>query len=188
MGKIRTFLSLNIDQKSITKLEQIQKALKHLLKEYNIKWEKPGKLHITLRFLGDIDDRNIPILITELDKIKTGFNHIEFNVSGIGFFPDTRHANVIFISLTEVNTNSQILIEQIDNVIKIFRIIPDKKFVPHITIGRFRQGRKKRIKEKIDLSFADFKIVFNEFYLMKSILKSKGSEHEIISKFQFQSF
>ena len=185
MGKIRTFLSLNIDQKSITKLEQIQKALKHLLKEYNIKWENPEKFHLTIRFLGYIDENEIEFIKEELKKISTGFEIIKYTVSGIDFFPHRKRPNVIFINLTEEYENANKFVTQIDQVITSFGIIPDKKFVPHITLGRFRHDKRKKITERFNFTPAPIELVFDSFYLMKSVLKSSGSEYEAIQKFKF---
>ena len=59
LGKIRTFLSLNAVGSIIPVLRAIQDDVKTELKNYPVKWENPDNFHLTLRFLGDIDENKI---------------------------------------------------------------------------------------------------------------------------------
>ena len=186
MNKIRTFISLNIDKSSIEKLKPVQSDVMDSLKNYHVKWTDSGNFHLTLRFTGGVEENIISQLSDKLSEIKTGFNSIKFKTSGIGFFPNQKHPNVVFIDLKEAGSNSEQLVEKIDNVIISFGIKPDNKFVPHITLGRFKHEGRKKLTVCINTVYENFEMEFDSFFLMKSILKTTGAEYEVIKKIKLQ--
>src|SRR6478736_6785769 len=118
-----------------------------MLKDYPVKWTNSDKFHLTLRFLGNIEKSEIDSLTAELNKIKPGFNKLIFQISDIGFFPDKKYPNVVYIGLEEPGNNSVKLIEMIDTVIIGHGIKPDNKFVPHVTLGRFKHEGKRKLSD-----------------------------------------
>lgn len=185
MGKIRSFLSLNIESAITEQLAAIQRDVQNALASYPVKWEESGKLHMTLRFLGDIDEDKIGQLNFTLERLKLDFDSINFTANSVGFFPNPKYPNVVFIGLEENGINSQKLVEFIDKIIFNFGVKPEKRFIPHITLGRFRKDKRVKIDEPINFNVEPIQIEFNSFYLMSSILTPKGSEYEKISEFNF---
>lgn len=185
LGKIRTFLSLNVESSLKSMLGAIQDDVKTELKNYHVKWENPDKFHLTLRYLGDIDESKIEELAYILDRLKVEFESIKFAVDDIGFFPNQKYPNVVFISLAEEGNNSGKLVEFIDKILASFGIKPDKKFIPHITLGRFRRDKRICLDKPVEVNVVPANIEFDRFCLMKSVLQSGGSEHYIIQEFKF---
>ncbi len=185
LEKVRSFLSLNIDASIINSLAVIQNRVKEALNEYAVKWEHPDKFHLTLRFLGDLYQNSISELIRHLETVNFDFKTIETFTSGIGFFPDRKFPNVVFIDLTEIGCNLDVLTDNIDKVLSNFGIKPDKKFVPHITIGRFRREKRKKLEGNFNTETERININFDSYYLMKSILTPSGSFYNEIKCFPF---
>lgn len=185
LGKIRAFLSLNLGKEEIRALRQDQAAIKHTLGSENIRWEDPDKYHLTLRFLGDIDEDIVEPLSDTLDRLKLEIDTIDFETEKIGFFPNRRFPNIMYAGLKEYENNSEALVSLIDKVIYNFEIIPDKKFIPHITFGRFSRKKRVKINASAEFSLSKIKIGFDSFSLMRSKLMPSGSEYEEISKFNF---
>ena len=65
-----------------------------------MKWERPEKIHITLRFLGDLEEDTVAAINDNLSKF-IGQREIESGLSGLGGFPDLRFPRVLFIGLEE---------------------------------------------------------------------------------------
>ncbi len=185
LGKIRTFLSLNTDVSVQPFLAEIQNEVKEQLSMHQIKWEDPARFHLTLRFLGDIDEKNISMLTSVLERLKFDFEKITFTAKGIGFFPNPKYPNVVFIDLSEHGSNTDKLVGFIDKIILNFGVKPEKKFVPHITIGRFNRDKRIKIDSPPKTDFSPFNIEFGSFFLMQSILQSEGSLHIAINEFIF---
>jgi len=185
--KIRTFLSLNVSGAEVLKMKEIQDQLKTKFSSGGIKWEDSAKFHLTLRFLGDIDEEKIPDLEAVLERLKFDFEKIKFTVKGIGFFPNSKYPNVVFIDLSEHDSNTEKLVGFIDKIIFNFGVKPEKKFVPHITIGRFKRDKRVKIESPVETDFAPFNIEFGSFFLMQSILQKEGSAHIAVNEFSFNA-
>ena len=186
MDKIRTFISLNAEESLKEKLKLIQDAVKKKLKDYPVKWTDSSKFHLTLRFLRSLEENDVIQLTNNLSDIKPGFNDLKFITTGLGFFPNPEFPNVVFVNLTEDSNNAEKLTEQIDSLIISFGIKPDKKFIPHVTLGRFKHEAGKKLTANLNVPFENFELKFQSFFLMKSILKSTGPEYEVIKEFKLQ--
>ena len=68
MKKTRAFLSLNLEVPLKIKIAEIQKKLQNSLSRYKIKWENPDKFHLTIRFLGDLDENQLNEIKESLEK------------------------------------------------------------------------------------------------------------------------
>lgn len=186
MGKIRLFLSLNLKSTEIELLKKDQAAVKEKLGVEDIRWSDPEKFHLTLRFLGDIDEDKAPALAETLERLKFDFETIDFETENIGFFPESKYPNVIYAGLKENGNNSEVLVGFIDKIIYNFGVKPDKRFIPHITLGRFNRNKRRKITEPLDFSIQKFKIEFESFCLMQSRLTPAGSVYELLNKFNFR--
>lgn len=185
MDKIRSFLSLNIDSSLTESFRAVQDNVKSELNEYPVKWESPEKLHLTLRFLGDVRADRIDDLVFTLERLKVDFDTMNFTTNGVGFFPNAKYPNVVYVGLEEKGSNSEKLVEFIDKIILNFGVKPEKRFIPHITLGRFRRDKRVRIDKQIEVKVEKIDVEFDSFYLMQSQLTPKGSVYSIISEFKF---
>ena len=186
MPKKRLFISLNPDQNVLNELGKIQQNLKEKYPVHNIRWGESDKLHLTLRFLGDINEENIPALAGTLERLKFDFETISFETDRIGFFPDNKYPNVIYAGLIESGNNTELLVGFIDKIIFNFGVKPDKKFIPHITLGRFNRSKRIKINEPENTAINKFTVEFDSFNLMQSSLTPDGSVYELINIFNFR--
>lgn len=191
---MRAFISINIDNDTRKKIFEIQKEVKGKVAEINrefldaIKWETSDKFHMTLFFLGEVSEAKLILLTNELNKFSENFETeiISFSAKGINAFPKLRFPRVLILELENPDKKVFELSEKINDVCKKIGFISDKKFHPHITLGRVRRDKKINLTElagkiKTDLSFS-----VNGFYLMESKLRSSGSEYHIIREYKFK--
>ena len=186
MNPVRSFIALNIENPEINRLRIIQERVKSELTDYKVKWENPFKFHLTLRFLGDVEEKLLSGISTELGSIEAGFDNIILSTDGIGFFPDKKHPNVVFINFTDTDSRAAFIAEEIEKKLKISGFKPEKKFIPHITLGRFRRDNKKRIEDNFKIDVEPFQIILSSFYMMKSVLKPSGSVYEVLKEYKFK--
>lgn len=185
MPKSRLFLALVPDLNIVDLLTSAQTALKDVLSNYTIRWANPLKFHMTMRFLGDVEDEKINSLIDVLDRIKFDFEELKFGTFEIGFFPNRRYPNVVYAGFEERGAVSVSLINSIDSIMKNFGIMPDKKFVPHITLGRFDRSKRRKLGTIVTPDLPPAEVIFESFSLMKSTLQQGGSEYTELCKFNF---
>ena len=184
---MRSFISLNINEDIKEEIQNIQKKVKDYLgesKRHLIRWEKREKFHMTLFFLGDVAADMVNDLIKELEFIKfQPNNEIFFHANSINAFPRLRYPRVLFVDMYNKDRKALILYNKIFDVLKLFKFEPDKKFHPHITLGRVKRDQKMNLTDlKDEIKFKiDFSI--SSFYLMESKLDYRGSMYKVTKKF-----
>lgn len=176
-----------MDGSYISSAAAVQLSLKGALHGISVRWEDPAKLHLTLRFLGDIGIGHIDELAGVLNRLKFDFEKINFEACNIGFFPNQKFPNVVYIGLEEIGENSAKLVGFIDKIVYNFGVKPDKRFVPHITLGRFSRNKRIQLTKMVEVNFEKFNIEFTSFCLMKSELTSGGSVHSVIKEIDFSN-
>ena len=184
---MRSFISLNIDEDVKEKIHKIQNEVKGYLgeeKKHLVRWEKKDKFHMTLFFLGDVTPIMVNDLIKELEFIKfQPNNEIFFHANSINAFPRLRYPRVLFVDMYNKDKKALILYNKIFDVLKLFKFEPDKKFHPHITLGRIKRDQKMNLTDiKDEIKFKiDFSI--SSFYLMESKLDYRGSVYKTTKRF-----
>lgn len=144
------------------------------------------KLHITLKFIKEVNEQETQRICKQLEQIKR--TRFSLRIAGFGAFPDTKRVRVIWIGL-ENNNELQTLVQDIENSIVEKESQKEEKFVPHITIARTRTNQQnKKIMEFLNKNknefFGEFEV--KEFVLMESIPRIDRYEYREIQKFQLR--
>lgn len=165
--------------------EDVSKQL-HALQD---KLRIPGKatltksFHLTLKFLGEVDEEKLLTLIGGLSKIK--FQSFEASLSEIGAFPNTDNPRVVWIGL-EPNETINALQKDIDSATQKLGFDPDNRFHPHLTLARIKflkdKNSFKDLLEDIAPHQALFKV--DSFKLIRSTLTPEGPVYEILESFK----
>ncbi|HEX7555217.1 MAG TPA: RNA 2',3'-cyclic phosphodiesterase, partial [Leptolinea sp.] len=134
---MRTFIAIPFQKNTLDRLALIQKNLQSGIRE-GVSWVNPMSVHLTLKFLGEVDEPTIIKINQELEEV--GRSTTEFNVTcgGIGCFPNDRHPKVIWFG---VLADSQLweLQKQVENFcFDLGFPREERKFSPHLTLGRVK--------------------------------------------------
>ncbi len=139
------------------------------------------RLHLTLKFLGDVSDDKVDKIVDCLSKIS--FRSFSVSLSQLGLFPSESYFRVLWVGLEpkEVICSLQ---NQIDNSLKC---LFDKEtgFQPHITLARikFVKNKEQFIDFIKSLKIKPISFEVHEFKLVKSTLQKGGSLYETIETF-----
>lgn len=184
---MRSFISLNIDEDVKEKIHKIQNEVKDYLgeeKKHFVRWEKKDKFHMTLFFLGDATPDMVNDLIKELEFIKLKpDSEIFFYANSISAFPRLKYSRVLFVDMYNKDKKALELYNKLYDALKLFRFKPDKKFHPHITLGRVKRDQKLDLTGLKDTIKFKIKFSINSFYLMESKLDFRGSEYKVTKRF-----
>ena len=179
----RAFLAIDIDEKLIGKIEEIQEEFKKI--NANIKFVEIENIHFTLKFFGNIDKNMVEeISIATLNVLKE-YEPMEIAIRGTGSFPNEDYIKVIWLGIKE---NPQLidLAKKLDEEFRKLGFKKERNYSPHLTIGRMRSPKnKKEVKEKI-ATFKDTKIGkmnIDKISLKKSELTPKGPIYSDIKTF-----
>ena len=143
-------------------------------------WVKPGNIHLTMVFLGDVNEKDIPAVISSIDNVTVKYESFDISLGGMGLFPDIRRPRVLWLGLDGEIERLGSLRDDLQIPLEAFGIEQEKRlFKPHLTLGRFRRPVKDRnLLGKVIDDFSDisgFNRKLHELILFKSELKPGGS-------------
>ncbi|MCB1177467.1 MAG: RNA 2',3'-cyclic phosphodiesterase [Leptospiraceae bacterium] len=148
-----------------------------------VKWVEVENFHITLQFLGDLEDSSLPSLIESLSEIQ--FSPFTVYLEGISYFQESRSLPV-WISVTPKDSVIH-LKSEIDKSLRKLNLPTSKNYTPHLTLGRIKKFHESRWFQYLE-TFQDFRtneFEVNSFELIKSTLTPSGSIYEVVEEFSF---
>ena len=149
------------------------------------RWVPVEQLHLTLSFLGEVDNATTKLLVDKLAQIKASEFNIRFAEAGC--FPNQRQPRVLWVGLKpEPLLNN--LASMVRNVALSCNIPQEERpFSPHITLARIRQQVKQPITAFFDLYQKQElpSIPVREFILFQSQLTPQGALHTPLKSFFF---
>lgn len=139
-----------------------------------VRWEKEDKIHITLKFIGGIEDKAVKDVLDRVKYIASKTPPLKVKFSHIDAFPDFRRPRVLVLRL-ENNKEFQDLNSILEDELSSLGIKKEeRKFIPHITIGRINKNFRAMDKTP-ELRINDF--IIRDIGLIKSELRKEGSEY-----------
>ena len=172
---MRTFIAIDTP-------EEVQKHLKEIQEQINgnVKLSLAKDFHLTLKFLGEVQEEKIPEIKEKLSKIK--FNKFKTTLSKIGVFPSENHIRVVWVGL---NPEEELikLTTEINNELKEFK--DDHKFHAHLTLARvkFVEDKAEFINKLKNIKIKQIEFEIDKFKLKKSTLTPQGAIYEDLGVF-----
>ncbi|OGW84245.1 MAG: 2'-5' RNA ligase [Omnitrophica bacterium RIFCSPLOWO2_01_FULL_45_10] len=177
---MRTFIAIELSAQIHESLAQIQAHLKY--SGADVKWVENNNIHLTLKFLGEVDDKKVEEVKANLEAIAKETRPFEITLKDVGAFPKIDYPRVIWAGLDKGVQESKVLAEKIDEALSGIGFEKEARpFAAHLTIGRVRSPKNKAaLKEKIlslhSTSYAACpKQSINSIFLFQSTLTPSGS-------------
>lgn len=181
MSVIRSFIAIDLPESLYAPLEQVSENLQGKLKDMPIRWVPVPNIHLTLKFLGDVSEKNIPMIQEILHAEAASHKQFEISVGGFGVFPSYTRPRVIWIGVEAPEELHQ-LYRRIDVETARLGYAPDKrKFNPHVTLGRVSRNANSKEVRFIGGELRKYKLGFlgaariMDVHLFRSDLSPKGA-------------
>ena len=142
------------------------------------KWVDAGNLHVTLRFIGEVDEGTAGDIDDALLQIRAP--RFALALAGIGHFGNGAAARMIWIGV-EKNPALLHLHEKVENALMRLRLVPEgRRYVPHVTLARLRQVPPARLQEFLTehALFRAEPFPVDRFSLVASYLTKAGPIYE----------
>jgi 2'-5' RNA ligase len=188
MERKRLFIAIDISEEVRAAIEGHVNALKGFQNK-SVRWEKPEKIHLTLKFLGDTAVAKVPQIGALLSEAASNRHCFDLTAQGTGVFPSQDKARVLWIGLNRIEPLEQ-LHADIENRLESIDIPKeDRRFSPHLTIARIRDARQAKpvIEQHIALEFGPVRLSVNEITLYESKLLRSGSVYSAIEKYPLEN-
>ena len=175
---IRAFIALTLDSKVIEKIADTSTRLRPEIS--GVRWVAPANFHLTLKFLGGIDESMVEPIEARLREQLRLFPRFSINVKGLGVFPNPKQPRVLWVGLT--GDRLVALASKVEAALQQLGFTPEtRKFTPHLTIGRWRQTERapgSLIQQLETWRVYEFgKSNVENVNLIESVLKPKGASY-----------
>jgi len=139
--------------------------------------------HLTLKFLGEVDENKVEEIKKKLSEIK--FDSFETSLTDIGVFPGEDYIRVIWIGLDDSKGKIKKLQQEIDEKLQKLGFKKDERFHPHVTLARvkFVEDKENFIKNLKEIKIKKETFQITELKLIKSTLTPEGPVYEDLASF-----
>ena len=150
------------------------------------RWEAHDKVHLTLKFIGEVKEELLPQIIDQLEFL-TKYSSFDCKISKFGFFFRNNEAKILWCNIENDDTILS-LVDELNNRLQQFEIETEKrKFKGHLTLLRI----KNKVSEEFIKRFKEYKfdpIEFssNQIALIQSVLKPTGSEYKVLKIYELK--
>jgi RNA 2',3'-cyclic 3'-phosphodiesterase len=179
---VRTFIALDLSPSIREEIGKIQDDLRQCRAKLTL--VNPEIIHITVKFLGEVDEKDIPALVRALEEVRSG--PFTIDVSGVGV-NNPRSPRVVWARVDPVEV-CRSLNDRIEAVLEPLGFPREKRpYTPHATIARVRQHDRSletAIRPHAERPFGQ--CLIDRFSLKKSVLTPKGPVYETIKEVAWQ--
>ena len=176
---MRLFLALNLPDAIRNAVWEVAEPLRR--RAYPVRWVGPDAIHLTVKFLGDVDTEREADIVGGMRRAATGTRAFALHLGGFGAFPLPERARVIWVGCAP-DASLELLQHGVE--VEMERVgfsIEGRAFHPHLTLGRATRSARPAdfrglARDLEDLEYAADALV-ESLDLMESTLTPKGARY-----------
>jgi RNA 2',3'-cyclic 3'-phosphodiesterase len=179
----RTFVALSIEVAGLRRVVEAADAQRALPSTPAMRWVSPPKLHVTLKFFGEIDAGLAPAIRDALAVVAKETPAPRLAFSGTSAFPSLDEARVVFAEVEDLGGETAGLARAIDDLGEAFGLRRGARaYVPHLTLARTREPVSIRTWVA---AAAPWRVVAlaPEVVFYRSDVARPGAEYDVIARF-----
>ncbi len=185
MGKrIRTFVALELPGSIKNRAVRMQGVLAQSVSD--TKWVEAENMHITLKFLGEVLERDLYHVCRIAQRVARQHEPFELEVKGVGAFPHARRPRVLWAGVGAGNAALCALQEMLDReYAEAGWASEGRRFQPHVTLGRVRRPRANTELEGVFRRYEDWKagrMEVDELVVLSSELTKQGPVYAVLAR------
>lgn len=178
ISHLRVFIAIPLPAPVRRSLVKTQAGLKS--KGIKASWIKPGALHLTLKFMGNIPIHDLESVKAAMVKAMAGFPRFELSPGGLGVFPNPKQPRVIWVGVEGRTDRLEKLFNTLETQLTPLGIKNERsRFFPHITLARLKKSISPALGHAMQESNPPPSILFQVpgIELFKSELTPLGAVH-----------
>jgi RNA 2',3'-cyclic 3'-phosphodiesterase len=189
MPSKRIFIAVDISDDARRLAAEHIDRMRQQAKDVRVRWEKPEKIHVTVKFLGNDDGEKIGAVNDATAAVAQEFSPFEIAIVGTGVFPNARQPRVLWLRIENAGLTLRQIAAEIDSRLSGIGFEKEKRrFSPHVTIARVREPKKaKRLAEvHLQSPIVSQPFTVGELVVYESQLKPTGSAYTVISRHRLE--
>jgi 2'-5' RNA ligase len=137
MEQIRAFVAIELPEDLRRELDRVQGSLKGTGVADHVRWVKPGGIHLTMKFLGDVPASTITEIVHAVTQGSEGVKPFTISFSGLGCFPSSSRPSVIWVGVEGDTGTLMRLQTAVEDSLSVLGYAAEKRrYTPHLTLGR----------------------------------------------------
>lgn len=191
MARVRTFLAIDLGEEIRDRLVSLQKQL--ATAGADVKWVEPENLHITLLFLGEVEQRETLDICRAAQKAIVDLQAFPLSIEGTGAFPNLRRPRTLWVGVgvgaQEVGALHDAIEAPLLEMGSYRR--ETRAYVPHVTLGRVTGERSdddalaKMLATHKTWSAGETTV--REVHVMRSELSPDGPTYTVLGRAKLSS-
>ncbi len=183
--RLRTFIAVDLGKPLRDRLVALQESLARGGAE--VKWVEVENLHVTLLFLGEVDERELPPLCRAVSVVCGRHDRFDLGLQTVGCFPNPRRPRVVWAG---VGAGAPELVALHDSLepplleLGCYRR-EERQYTPHVTLGRVKSDRSADLLAAALTRQAKWRggeVEVRELLVMSSQLTRGGPEYTVLSR------
>ena len=185
MARLRTFIALDLGKPIRARLVSLQEQLTAGASE--VKWVEPDNLHVTLLFLGEVDQREVIDVCRAVEQAAGSISTYSLTVGGVGCFPNARRPRILWAGVSAGAAETIALHDAIERPLLELGCYrrEERRFTPHVTLGRIRGERSVPGLDKVIAKHETWQggeTTIAEVQVMSSELTRDGPKYTVLSR------
>ena len=184
----RTFCAVELPDGVKSRVAEHIKRLRAEFPDVRASWEKPEKLHITLKFLGEIELPRAEDLSGAASRAASRVMPFKLTIAEAGAFPPRGQPRVLWLDIKDTSGSLASLQHSLEDACAAAGFPRESRpFKPHLTVARLRspQGARELAAAHREASFEPQTFTISELVVMRSELRPGGSRYSVVSRHRF---
>ncbi len=136
---VRTFVAVEIDPAVRSRAARLIDTFRSAAAD--VKWVDPKNMHLTVKFLGDVDVREIHQVCAAVQRATADVVPFSLEIRGAGAFPDTRRPRTIWVGVRQGLGEMTALNQRVESALEALGFPREgRAFSAHLTLGRVRRS------------------------------------------------
>lgn len=184
---IRTFIAIHLPAEVRQRLGQFQEQLRRAAPGEGVRWTEPDQIHLTLRFLGNVPEAELPQLSQALALACQAAAPFGLEAQGAGAFPDLKRPRVLWVGLGGAVAALAQLQAAVLEATRTWGELEDRPFHPHLTLGRVKTADPRllarlsgALQQAGSSAFGAWQV--HQVALMRSDLSPAGPRYTVLAE------
>jgi RNA 2',3'-cyclic 3'-phosphodiesterase len=185
MPRLRTFIAVDVNKAIRDRAVALQASLARAGAE--VKWVEPENFHVTLLFLGEVDNRDVIDVCRAVADVCERHEPFSLTVETVGCFPNARRPRVVWVGITDGAEELGALHDALEPPLLDLGCYrrEERRYTPHFTIGRVQaEGAVDPLSAALakQAAWHGGTTQVSEVLVMSSELRSPGPQYTVLSR------
>jgi len=179
---MRLFTGIRINEDIRRNIDGVTQKLSHKIKEARI--VLPENLHLTLKFMGEVEENRLEAVKNVLSGLCSGFEPFNLEIKGLGGFPDGKDIRVLWVG-ADSKGHLRSLNREIEKELELLGFPRENRFKEHITVARFKSTPNLSLISELKETYGDYlfgAMRAEGIELIQSILTGKSTIYRTLLK------